>query len=253
LFGTTDVDEKNEAPNEPRISKAELDYLMAAVTYAFPILELNEGDIQATLSGIRSVVDTGKKNPSQESREHVIWSEDGLLTVTGGKLTTFRMMALDALRTLGIRPTRNQRIRHRPVLDLVELLLNSSGLEPRVRQRLSGRYGRDAGNLILAAAPGELMPVNESLGHRALWAELRWAARAEGIVHLDDLLLRRVRLGLLLPQGAMPWLAQIHHIVQPELGWDDQRWENEVRAYAQQWRQNYSLPSPAKRHLAEVA
>lgn len=253
LFGTTDVDENDEAKDEPRISRAELDYLMAAVTYAFPGLELNEGDVQATLSGIRSVVDTGKRNPSQESREHVIWPEDGLLTVTGGKLTTFRMMALDALRTLAIHPTWNQRTRHRPVLDLVELPLESSDLELRVRQRLAGRYGRDAGNLITAAAPGELTPVNEALGNRALWAELRWAARAEGVVHLDDLLLRRVRLGLLLPQGAMPWLNQIQRIVQPELGWDDQRWEDEVRTYARQWRQNYSLPFPAKDQLAEFA
>jgi len=253
LFGTTDVDEEHEAPDEPRISTAELDYLMAAVTYAFPLLELNEGDVQATLSGIRSVVDTGKINPSQESREHVIWSEGGLLTVTGGKLTTFRMMALDALRTLGIRPTRNQRIRHRPVLDPVEVPLESSGLEPWVRQRLSGRYGHDACSLISTAAPGELTPVNETLGNRALWAELRWAARAEGIVHLNDLLLRRVRLGLLLPQGAIPWLAQIRHIVQPELGWDDHRWDVEARSYANQWRQNYSLSSPANRHLVEAA
>jgi glycerol-3-phosphate dehydrogenase len=98
-----------------------------------------------------------------------------------------------------------------------------------------------------------LTPVNETLGNRALWAELRWAARTEGIVHLDDLLLRRVRLGLLLPQGAIPWLAQIRHIVQPELGWDDHRWDVEARSYANQWRQNYSLPSPANRHLVEAA
>ncbi len=253
LFGTTDVDDKNEAPVEPKISKAELDYLMAAVTYAFPLLEINEGDVQATFSGIRSVVDSGKKNPSQESREHVIWSESGLLTVSGGKLTTFRMMALDALRKLGVRPTRNQRIKHRPVLDPVELPHESSGLEPCLRQRLLGRYGRDAWSLITTAAPGELTPVDEALGNRVLWAELRWAARAEGIVHLEDLLLRRVRLGLLLPQGAIPWLAQIRHVVLPELGWDDQRWDVEARAYANQWRQNYSLPSPAKRHLVEAA
>ncbi len=54
----------------------------------------------ATYSGIRPVVDTGKQNPSKESREHVLWDENGLLTVSGGKLTTFRIMARDALKAV---------------------------------------------------------------------------------------------------------------------------------------------------------
>jgi len=62
------------------------------------------------------------------------------------------------------------------------------------------------------------------------WAELRWAAREEGVQHLDDLLLRRVRLGLLLPNGARDLLPRIRRTVQPELGWDDQRWEAEEKA-----------------------
>jgi glycerol-3-phosphate dehydrogenase len=75
-----------------------------------------------------------------------------------------------------------------------------------------------------------------------LWAELRWAARNEGVVHLDDLLLRRVRLGLLLPVGGLPWLELIRAIVQPELGWDDERWAEETAVYANQWHSHYYLP-----------
>ncbi len=47
----------------------------------------------STYSGLRSVVNTGKADPSKESREHALWDENGLLTVSGGKLTTFRIMA----------------------------------------------------------------------------------------------------------------------------------------------------------------
>ncbi|MFT3894442.1 MAG: glycerol-3-phosphate dehydrogenase C-terminal domain-containing protein [Anaerolineales bacterium] len=74
-----------------------------------------------------------------------------------------------------------------------------------------------------------------------LWSELRQAARAEGVIHLNDLLLRRVRLGLLAPNGGLDLLPQIRTIVQPELGWDDARWEREAKEYAKLWKQAYAL------------
>jgi glycerol-3-phosphate dehydrogenase len=235
LFGTTDVDHGPAGVFEPVISDCELDYLMTAVNHVFPSFELTQADIQATLSGIRAVVNTGKSEPSKESREHAIWMEEGLLTVTGGKLTTFRVMAFEALRAVrsnfsGKPSFRSQSVFDQP-LDSSEL----AGLAPGERLRLMGRYGWEAPSLVSAAHPGELMPVDENLGSLALWAELRWAARAEGVVHLDDLLLRRVRLGLLLPEGGMPLMDRIRDIVQPELGWDDRRWRAEVAAYAQLW------------------
>jgi glycerol-3-phosphate dehydrogenase len=105
-----------------------------------------------------------------------------------------------------------------------------------------GRYAADAPALVAAAKPGELEPVP---GTRTLWAELRWAARAEGVVHLDDLLLRRLRLGHLLPQGGQAVLPQIRAICQPELGWSDGRWEEEKAAYLKLYHRYYSLPDEA--------
>lgn len=77
-----------------------------------------------------------------------------------------------------------------------------------------GRYGACAPDLAAAAKPGEMKLIP---GTQILWAELRWAARAEGVVHLEDLLLRRVRLGLFLPQGGRALLPQIRAMCQPEL------------------------------------
>ncbi|MDI7277553.1 MAG: glycerol-3-phosphate dehydrogenase C-terminal domain-containing protein, partial [Anaerolineae bacterium] len=91
---------------------------------------------------------------------------------------------------------------------------------------------------VAAARPGELDPIP---GVRTLWAELRWAARAEAVEHLDDLLLRRVRLGLLVPQGGRHLLPEIRSIVQPELGWEDARWEEEAAGYAALWQRAYYL------------
>jgi glycerol-3-phosphate dehydrogenase len=241
LVGTTDVDHDQPLDGEPRIDPGEVAYLMAAVESQFPSLRLGLGDVISTFAGVRPVIGTGKADPSKESRDHVVWEESGLMTVTGGKLTTFRLIALDVLRA----------VRHRldgmpaldgdvPVLNQVDVDLPGAGhLDEAMRRRLLGRYAADAPALVAAARPGELEPIS---GTQSLWAELRWAARAEGVVHLDDLLLRRVRLGHLLPQGGAALLPRIRDICQPELGWDDGRWQREEAAYLDLWQAAYGLP-----------
>ena len=77
----------------------------------------------------------------------------------------------------------------------------------------------------------------------SLWAELAWAAEAELVLHLDDLLLRRTRLGLLLPGGGAALMPRIRTLCQARLGWSDRRWEDEERAYAALWQRSYSLPA----------
>ena len=159
----------------------------------------------------------------------------------GGKLTTFRLMAHQALQAV------RRRFAGRPHFDRSKRMLaappaatpwpDAVALEPAVRLRLLGRYGADEPAMLAVAGAGEIAPIEKSA---ALWAELRWAARAEGVVHLDDLLLRRVRLGLLLPRGGQGSLAQVRAIAQPELGWNDERWEREAEAYRQIWDRAYA-------------
>ena len=67
------------------------------------------------------------------------------------------------------------------------------------------------------------------------WAELRWSARNERVRHLDDLMLRRTRLGLLLPEGGREWMPEILARVSPELGWSADRAEAEIERYQRQW------------------
>lgn len=245
LVGTTDVDHSPPLDAEPAISPQEVAYLMAAAEHQFPSLHLTLADVLSSFAGVRPVIGSGVVDPSRESRDHVVWEEQGLLTVTGGKLTTFRLIALDALRAARHRlPAMPEPRRGQPVLQAVDegAIAPGSGLDRATRRRLLGRYGADAAALVQAAQPGELEPIP---GVPALWAELRWAARAEGVVHLDDLLLRRVRLGLLLPQGAQALLPRIRAICQAELGWDDATWQAEESAYLALWQRCYSLPTPA--------
>jgi len=244
LVGTTDLDHEQPLNEEPRITPDEVAYLMAAVEAQCPRLNLTLDDVTGAFAGVRPVIGSGKADPSKESRDHVVWNEDGLLTVTGGKLTTFRLIALDALKAVHhALPDMPELKSDVPVLDKVNVPLpGAEGLDLAQRRRLLGRYGIQAPALVRVAQPGELATVP---GTQTLWAELRWAARAEGVVHLDDLLLRRTRLGLLLPEGAAHYLDDIRRICQPELGWDDARWDAERTAYLDLWQRAYSLPDKA--------
>jgi glycerol-3-phosphate dehydrogenase len=244
LFGTTDVDHPAEADMDPAISPRELDYLLSGLEKAFPDLRISEKDIQTTWAGIRAVLDTGSLNPSKESREAVLWRERGLLTATGGKLTTFRITAHDALRKVRGRirdrlPGQmilNRRLR---VLDDIEMKQSlQDRIDPLTSQRLVGRYGSQAYR-ILNGPPADLERIEPT---PYLWGEVRLAARQEGIVHLQDLLLRRVRLGLLLPQGGLEQMPQIKAIAKPELGWDELRWEQEFQEYQRLLQSRYSVP-----------
>jgi len=239
LVGTTDLDHRHPLDAEPTITGEEVAYLMAGVTAVFPALRLGLEDIVATFSGVRPVVGTGQADPSKEARDHLVVVEQGLVTVTGGKLTTFRLLAQDALAAAGL-----GRLASAPRRAPAATLEASppDGLAEWTRRRLQGRYGLGAPALVAAAEPGELERIP---GSSTLWAELRWAARNEWIVHLEDLLLRRVRLGIQLPEGGSALLSQIRHICQQELGWDDERWLGEVAAYQALWRRHYSPPDPA--------
>jgi glycerol-3-phosphate dehydrogenase len=228
LVGTTDVDHSQSLEEEASISKQEADYLLRAVQSHFPELALGQGDVLTTQAGVRPVVDTGKSDPSAESRDHVIWLEHGLLTVTGGKLTTFRVIAVNALEEA------HKMNSHIPepeadaqVIETFDPAVKISGVGPEIARRLWGRYGAAAPRLA-ASFSGLFEPVP---GTPYVWAELAWASGHESVCHLDDLLLRRFRLGILLPDGGESLLARMAPLVQEQLGWEEKRWNEEAERY----------------------
>jgi len=241
LVGTTDVDHRDGLATEAAITRAELDYLLQALQAQFPGLGLGEDDVIATYAGVRPVLDSGTRDaPSTLGREHAIWCAQGLVGVTGGKLTTFRAIALDVLRQARRQlPGWNDALAPCPIFAPVAPPSASRRMPAPLLRRLAGRHGPHAQALVDAAQDDELEPIP---GTDTLWAELRWAARAEAVEHLDDLLLRRTRLGLLLRGGAAGHMERIRAICQAELAWNDARWEREQAAYAALWARHYSLP-----------
>jgi glycerol-3-phosphate dehydrogenase len=245
LVGTTDVDHGDGMEREAAITRHELDYLLAALQAQFPQLDLVDADVFATFAGVRPVIaHDGAGSPSKEGREHAVWSEPGLLSVTGGKLTTFRVIALDVLRHARAQlPGWHDTPCRQPVFEPAAIPVPPHRLARTALRRLAGRYGEHAQALLDAARPAELETIP---GTETLWAELRWAARAEAVQQLDDLLLRRTRLGLQLKSGGAAVLDQVRAICQPELGWSDLRWDQEVRRYTALWSSHYSLPVAAR-------
>lgn len=239
LVGTTDVDHDHELDEEPRISSSEADYILEGARKVFPGLGLVESDVLCTYSGVRPVIDTGKADPSKESREHAVWHEKGLVTITGGKLTTWALMAREALEAaraeLGPLPDRTGMFDR----GADESTLPSS-LSQDARRRLVGRLGEDATKVVSSEA--DLERIGDSV---SIYGELRLAARDEGCVSLADLLLRRVRIGLTLPEGGRHEMAKIRATVQPELGLSDAEWEAEEAEYHRTWRSAYAPPTGA--------
>lgn len=241
LFGTTDVDQDEEMSQEPVITPDEIAYLMQGLQACFPSLHLSLGDCTSTFAGIRAVLSAGKLSPSSESREHAIWVNAGLITITGGKLTTFRRLAWDALEAAKpFMKTTHLAGRGDPVFRSEPAAHEEVSGMPRVAWlRLRGRYGEDASDLVRMAEPEDLDPIPQT---DTLWAELPFAAKHERIRHLSDLLLRRVRVGLVTREGGKAYLDRVRKICEPVLPWDRERWDNEIAMYRKNWLDTYRVP-----------
>ncbi|MCM2255642.1 MAG: FAD-dependent oxidoreductase [Vicinamibacteria bacterium] len=237
LVGTTDLDHELPLGDEPAITPQEVDYLFEGLAAELPSVGLGPADVIATFAGVRGVLGTGAR-PSDEARSHHIWDDRGLLTVASGKLTTFRRIAREVLAR-----ARRRLPSPAPPVPAAGAGAPVAGAEREVSvdtwARLVARYGGEAAAVAACARPGELESI---AGLPMSWAELRHAARAESVVHLDDLLLRRVRLGLSMADGGRAALPRVQALCAEELGWDDARWRREQADYLALWAARYSLP-----------
>ncbi|TWI72290.1 glycerol-3-phosphate dehydrogenase [Desulfobotulus alkaliphilus] len=238
IFGTTDEDSTLKDAENPVITRDEVLYLLTALTHLFPDAGFSEKNILSTFAGLRPVVtESMVKKPSQESREHIVWQAPGLISVTGGKLTTFRKLAWDTLK-LGCRQ------RHLPLPDVKTPVVKAFAppcppeLDPKLWKLLCGRYGSDA-QYLETKNPALLETIP---GTRHILAEIPLVCRDASIRHLDDLLLRRLRLGLVLAGGGMDIMDDIRDLALPVLGWRLKKWEHEVLRYKELWQKNHGVP-----------
>jgi len=239
VLGTTDIDHTGDMKLPPSAAKEEADYLMEGVFDIMPGLKISPRDCISSFAGVRPVLSRGGTAPSQESREHEIWRDNNLVTVTGGKLTTFISTARDALRAADSYLPVSCKKGFPPVFETLRRKERLSPLSEEISQRLYGRYGKRAESLVNNSSKDNLDFIP---GTWFLWAELAHAAQWEKVNHLSDLLLRRVRLGLILPEGGKQYMAKIESVCRKVLPWDDKRWDYEKKAYEELWQKFYAPP-----------
>ncbi|MEX2542372.1 MAG: FAD-dependent oxidoreductase [Trueperaceae bacterium] len=209
LVGTTD----NPAPlsADPQASEDEIEYILRHLRRYFDLPVARE-DVLAAWSGLRPLVsDARKSGTASLTRDHLIdVSESGLVTITGGKWTTYRKMALDAVdravTAAGLDPRRTSQT------DSIQLRgasgysaqghleLERMGLAPDVAAHLNRAYGSRSGEVALIAADGYGERLAEGYPH--IEAEVIYAAREELACTADDVLARRTRLSFLNEEAA---------------------------------------------------
>ena len=240
VIGTTDLDHKDNLDNEAVITADEVVYLLRAANYEFPQANLTTKDVIATWAGVRPIVTSGKGlDPSKERRDHAVWADKGVISVSGGKLTTFRQIAQDVLTAAEPwLPSIKQRDQKAAIFTNPSESLNIAPLSADQRRRFVGKYGYLAEQFLREMPANELTIIAET---QTMWADIRWAFRHEQAQHLDDVMLRRTRLGLLLPEGGAAHFPTIKAIALSE-GWSEAQWDVEATRYVDIWHRFYSLP-----------
>ncbi len=241
LAGTTDL--FHDGPlDDPRPTRAEVDYLLRATAAAFPGRELTADDVTGSFAGLRPVLDQDVDEPSAASREEGVWEEDGLLSVAGGKLTTWRATAEQAVDAALRRLPEARRRATVPCTtagttlaglapaDLALRLRAVHDLTPEVATAMARRLGSSAWQACSRARDRQaLQPVADGVDLCA--AEVAAHLHFGGALKLSDLLLRRIRLGMWLPSEARELLPVLRSTVCAETRWDAARWDLEAEDY----------------------
>lgn len=231
LVGTTDAPAEIEA--HPKATEDEIEYVLRHVRKYFSV-PVERSDVLSTWSGLRPLVsDPDAADTAGVSRDHVVnTSESGLVTIAGGKWTTYRKMALDgvdeAIRVGGLSAGPSRTI-DLPLVGGAEYaptgageLQERFGLAPDVASHLNAAYG-DRAEQVARLAQDEGLAERLAEGHAYLEAEVVHAARHEDARTGVDVLARRMRLAFLDQQASLAAVDRVTELLTAELGWDEAR------------------------------
>ena len=237
IVGTTDLYHEGSL-DDPRATSEEVDYLLRVVRHSFPEREIGRSDVRGVWAGLRPIVDVESDTPSEASREEEIWEEAGLLSVAGGKLTTYRSTAEETVdRVVEMLPEeRTDRLADgategTPLAglapgDLARRITATGEVDPEVAAALARRLGAGAWSALdLSRRRKELRPL--VAGSDLSAAEVRAHLRYGAVLRLEDLLLRRTRIGMWNPSLARELAPRLRPLFSTELGWRKQRWEED--------------------------
>ncbi len=237
LVGTTDTDWNLDRAH-PAASSADIDYLLGQLN-AVLARPLTRGDIEGVYAGLRPLLAGESDATSRLSREHAVVSPaPGFVLVAGGKYTTYRVMAADAVDAatagrLGVPASRTARL---PLVGAhaavdANALAGRDGVGAPLVHRLALRYGDRTGELLalMVRRPDLAAALPGAPDHLA--AEVHYACLAEGALHLDDVLTRRTRISVRTPHRGLDSAARVAEVMAEVLGWTPARVHLEIEHY----------------------
>jgi glycerol-3-phosphate dehydrogenase len=246
IIGTTDTDWSLDK-SHPAASAADIQYLLDHVNSAIEPA-LTQEDVEGVYAGLRPLLSGESESTSKLSREHAVaHSVPGLVVIAGGKYTTYRVMAKDAIdAAVNALETVNGKKVPQSVTDDTPLLgaegyhalwngrsqlAQRSGLHEARIEHLLDRYGSLAHEVLdlVAADPTLREPLAGAPDY--LRAEAVYAASHEGARHLDDILARRTRISIETFDRGVGAASETARLVAPVLGWSDEQVEREVEHY----------------------
>jgi glycerol-3-phosphate dehydrogenase len=242
IIGTTDTDWNLDLAH-PAATKADIDYILGHVNKVL-VTPLTHDDIDGVYAGLRPLLAGESDETSKLSREHAVARvAPGLVAIAGGKYTTYRVMAEDAVDMASediparVAPSITEKV---PLVgaDGYFALVNQTtavgeqyGLHPYRVKHLLDRYGSLIHEVLELATdtPELLQPITDAPDY--LQVEAVYAAAAEGALHLEDILSRRTRISIEYAHRGVNCAEQVAQLVAPVLGWDAATVDREVETY----------------------
>ena len=264
IIGTTDTDWNLDLAH-PAASRSDIDYLLNRVN-AVLSQPLRHDDIEGVYAGLRPLLQGESEATSLLSREHAVsQSVSGLITVAGGKYTTYRVMAEDVVDIAAhgldqkVPPSCTKEVPlvgapgYRAYWNRRETLAAQSGLDIHVIEHLLNRYGSRIDEVL------DLISVKPALGAAIegvptyLEAEIHYATSYEGALHLDDVLTRRTRISIETFDRGVVAAGPTARIMGEILGWDDTTREREIEHYEARVQAERDSQTQPDDHTADAA
>ena len=242
IVGTTDTDWNLDLAH-PAATKHDIDYILEHVNSVLAT-PLTHDDIEGVYAGLRPLLAGESEETSKLSREHAVARvAPGLVAIAGGKYTTYRVMAADAVNAAAVdlpgRPQSSITDKvpllgadgYHALVNQADHLATQHGLHPYRVRHLLDRYGSLVHEVLRAGEgrPELLRPLDHAPDYLAV--EAVYAASHEGALHLEDVLARRTRISIEYPHRGVDCAQQVARLMGEVLGWSDETIAREVEVY----------------------
>jgi glycerol-3-phosphate dehydrogenase len=261
IIGTTDTDYSGPL-DSVRATTEDIAYLLRSVNAYFPGAHLTPADVVSAWAGVRPLVASGNGAPSDASREHAItWTAPGLLSVTGGKLTTYRAMAAEAVdrvaeflgRSLRHAPTDRVPLPGGDMTSLESELAEATsrtGL-PELATHLVHAYGTEWRAIWSLVEEDRALAAHVAPGLPYVVAELHWAVEQEMALTLADLLIRRLHVAFETRDHGQAAAPAVARVIAPLLAWNAEQIERELARYSKDVRRMFGVEEEARPRTRE--